>query len=118
MKSFSCGHSDNFAISKKIPPKLIKKKIMTIPCEIKDFFLVRWRKNRRARDVIAKSARFSIIIKRVVSKKPRRNAEVEKMKTAAHSPAKDMCNLSFLPVRIRERQIIKLVPARVNISID
>jgi hypothetical protein len=39
------------------------------------------------------------------------------MKTAAQKPEKDACSLSFLPVIISEREIVKLVAARINVSI-
>jgi hypothetical protein len=38
-------------------------------------------------------------------------------KIARQRPIKDACNLSFLPVIIKETAITKLVAARVNVSI-
>jgi len=100
-----------------MPVMLTMKKIITTPRRTKDLLRVRWRKKRSIKGAIAKRARFSKIIKKYVSKKSRRNTTLCQIKTAAQRPAKDICNLPFFPVRIRERQMIKLVAANVNVSI-
>ena len=111
------GNSDIFVKREKTPDKLIKVKMKNMPRVIKDLLRVRWRKKRRAKGAMGKSAIRSTVIQNSVVKISRRKTALCKMKTMAQRPTKDMCSLSFLPVSISESAMIKLVAARVNVSI-
>ena len=66
---------------------------------------------------MARIPRYSIFKKNSDLKIFRRKIAVCEIKTAAQKPEKDVCSLSFLPVIISESAIVKLVAARINVSI-
>jgi hypothetical protein len=66
---------------------------------------------------MARIPRYSTFNKKSDLKVFRKKIVICEMKTAAQKPEKDACSLSFLPVIISEREIVKLVAARINVSI-
>jgi hypothetical protein len=117
MMALKCGHSDNFVKRERSPDKLIKVEIKTTPREIKDLLRVKWRKKRRAKGAIAKLPIYSTVTQNSEAKIRRRKMAICKIKTVVQRAAKDPCSLSFLPVSMSEKAMIKLVAARVNVSI-
>ncbi len=100
-----------------IPDKLIDKKIKKTPFERKDLPWVRWRIKRMERGAMANRTTYSTIAKNSGAKVSRKKIVNSKIKIAMQKLAKDKCNLSFLPVSINERAMMKLVAASVNVSI-
>ena len=110
-------NSGNFVKRERSPDKLIKMKIINSPRGRRDLLRVRWRKNQREKGAIARIPRYSTFIQNPVAKILRKKTPICETKTAAQRPAKASCNSSFLPVSSREREIMKLVAAKVNVSI-
>jgi len=82
-----------------------------------DLLCVRWRKNHKAHGAIARMPRYFISPQNADTNTSREKDPTWETKTAKQRQIKDACNLSFLPVIINEIAIIKLVAARVNLSI-
>lgn len=115
--ALKCGNLDTAVKREKTPAELITVKIKTTPREIKDLLRVRWRKKRRAKGAIARLPIYSTVTQNSEAKIGRRETAICKIKTVVQRAAKDPCSLSFLPVSMSEKAMIKLVAARVNVSI-
>jgi len=85
--------------------------------EINARSLVRERKNKRARGATARSPIYLTRIRHGRLKRFSRVRVICETKTAAHNAAKEACNLSFLPVIRSETAIVKLVAAKIKVSI-
>ena len=100
------------------PNELNKIKKTKNPRVRMDLLWVRWRTNRKAQGAVARMPRYSIFFQKADKKMSRKKTPTWETKIARLRPTKEACSLSFLPVIIKETAIIKLVAARVNVSIS
>ena len=104
-------------VKREMTPNELNKTAKTKNPRVRmDLLWVRWRKNRKVKGAIARMPRYSIFPQKADNKMSRKKTPTCETKMARQRPTKEACSLSFLPVIIKETAIIKLVAARVNVS--